>query len=46
MAKVRVEAGICGFTTEIIAEMTEANEVAIRFESTCRTSPARSTWVS
>jgi hypothetical protein len=35
MAKVKVEAGICGFTTEISAEVAEGGEVAVRFESTC-----------
>jgi len=35
MATVRVDAGICGFTTEITAESSEDNAVAIRFESTC-----------
>jgi len=35
MAKVKVDAGICGFTTEIIAEATEASSVNIRYESTC-----------
>jgi hypothetical protein len=35
MASVKVEAGICGFTTEITAAMSEGNAVAIRFDSTC-----------
>jgi hypothetical protein len=35
MAKVKVDAGICGFSTEIVAEATEANAVRIRFASTC-----------
>ena len=35
MARVRVDAGICGVTTEIIAESTDGNTVTIRFESTC-----------
>ena len=35
MATVSVDAGICGFTTEITAESSEDNLVSIRFESTC-----------
>ena len=35
MAKVKVDAGICGFSTEIIAEQSEGGAVAIRFQSTC-----------
>ena len=33
MAKVKVDAGICGFSTEITAEQSEG--VAIHFQSTC-----------
>ena len=33
MAKVKVDAGICGFSTEITAEQSEG--VAIGFQSTC-----------
>jgi hypothetical protein len=35
MAKVTVEAGICGLITEILAESQDMNSVSIRFESTC-----------
>ena len=35
MARVKVDAGIYGFTTEIIAEAADLNRVAVRFESTC-----------
>jgi hypothetical protein len=35
MAKVTVEAGVCGFITEILAESQDMNNVSIRFESTC-----------
>jgi hypothetical protein len=35
MARVKVDAGICGFSTEITAEAVDGNTVAIRFESTC-----------
>jgi hypothetical protein len=35
MAKVTVDAGICGFHTEILAESQDMNTVSIRFESTC-----------
>jgi hypothetical protein len=35
MAKVKVDAGICGFSTEITAEQSEGGAVAIRFQSTC-----------
>ena len=35
MAKVKVEAGICGFVTEIHAESQDMNTVTIRFDSTC-----------
>jgi hypothetical protein len=35
MARVRVDAGICGFSTEIIAESEDMNTVRLRFESAC-----------
>ena len=35
MAKVKVDAGICGFSTEITAEQSEGGAVAIGFQSTC-----------
>jgi hypothetical protein len=35
MARVKVDAGICGFTTEVTAEAADTNRVTIRFESTC-----------
>ena len=35
MAKVKVDAGICGFSTEITAEQSEGGAVAIGFHSTC-----------
>ncbi len=35
MAKVTVDAGICGFTTEIHTESEDGQNVAIEFESQC-----------
>jgi hypothetical protein len=35
MAKVKVDAGICGFSTEITAEQSAGGAVAIGFQSTC-----------
>jgi len=35
MARVKVDAGICGFTTEITTESTDGNAVTIGFQSTC-----------
>jgi len=35
MAKVTVDAGICGFSTDITAEAAEPDSVSIRFESSC-----------
>lgn len=35
MAKVTVDAGICGFTTEIHTESEDGQNVSIEFESQC-----------
>lgn len=35
MAKVRIDAGICGFTTTVSAECSDGQSVELSFESTC-----------
>ncbi|MGQ9631286.1 MAG: DUF6951 family protein [bacterium] len=35
MAKVKIDAGICGFVTEVVAESEDMQYVALRVESPC-----------